>query len=61
MGIIDIPSERFNLAGKEATSSLSHPCMILEMTIATSQGGGDVGHGVGAVLENDAVGSWCLG
>lgn len=39
MGIIDIPGEQFNLAGKEATSSLSHPCVILEMTIATSQEG----------------------
>lgn len=57
MGIIDIPSERFNLAGKEATSSLSHPCVILEMTIATSQGG-DAEHGAGAVPESDAVGPW---
>lgn len=40
MGIIDIPGERFNLAGKEATFSLSYLCVILEMTIATSRGGG---------------------
>lgn len=40
MGIIDIPGERFNLAGKEATFSLSYLCVVLEMTIATSRGGG---------------------
>ena len=71
MGIIDIPGERFNLAGKEATFSLSDLCVVLEMTIATSRGG-DAGHGVGAPLESDAAGprqtavhgesppAWCL-
>lgn len=39
MGIIDIPGERFNLAGKEATFSPSYLCVILGMTIATSRGG----------------------
>lgn len=55
MGIIDIPGERFNLAGKEATFSLSYLGVILEMTIATSQGG-DAGHGAGALPESDAAG-----
>lgn len=53
MGIIDIPGERFNLAGKEATFSLSYLCVILEMTIATRRGGG---HGAGVLPESDAAG-----
>lgn len=56
MGIIDIPGERLNLAGKEATSSLSYLRAILEMTIATSQGG-DTGWDRcrGAMPQNLAV------